>query len=114
MTVEVTATSDASGVQRVRVALAIDAGWRVVGRRPSGAGLVGLTVSVPRDGLTASPVYPPAGDYTDSVVVDVPLVWRRGSAAAAVRVRVVFQACDARECRPPETVLLETAAAPAR
>jgi uncharacterized protein YyaL (SSP411 family) len=115
VTVDVSGTAGARGLERVQVGLAIDPGWRVVGRRPSGSGLVGLSVSVPGVGVRASPAYPPAGDYTGRVVVDVPLAWARGGGdAGAVRVRVVFQACDDAGCRAPETLLLGVAPAAAR
>jgi uncharacterized protein YyaL (SSP411 family) len=93
-----------------RVILTVAAGHRVNGRS-AGKDLVGLSVSVPGEDFVASPPrYPePAPAHTGRVTVTVPLRVRPGRAAgnARVRVRVLFQACDAVDCAAPDDALLD-------
>ena len=112
-----------------RVRLAIAEGHSVNAHEP-GKDLVGLSVSVPgEDFVAAAPRYPdptpvarnggPAPAHAGTLALTVPLRARRGRAPGEtrVRLRIVFQACDARECRPPESAVVEAplvVVAPAR
>jgi uncharacterized protein len=106
-----------------RVRLAIAAGWRVNAHRPGPKDLVGLTVGVPGALLVAgAPRYPSGRPYPQTfsaeaaaglegeATVAVPLRVPADAPAGEqrVRVRVGFQACDARACQGPESVVLET------
>jgi hypothetical protein len=101
-----------------RVRLKIAEGWRVNAHEPA-PGFAGLTVSVPSGAFLAAPPRYPAPavpgtrggsepSYFGEVTVTVPL---RVPAAAPgqtrVRLRVGFQACRGRECRAPDSALLE-------
>jgi uncharacterized protein YyaL (SSP411 family) len=120
-----------------RLRLTVAPGSVIVGSVPkggaaarSGSNLYGLTVAVPGEGLRArSPRYPPAEPaaaespaapaavYSGTVEVEVPVLAPAGLAPGPrpVRLRVVFQACDARRCAAPASELMEasvTIAAP--
>ena len=105
---------------RVQVRLA--EGWHVNAHRPGPKDLVGLTVSVPGEGMDAAPPrYPEptllrrrfsaeaagvhAGEAAVTVALRVPAAARPGP--LRVRFRAAFQACRDEDCRPPESVVLE-------
>jgi len=105
---------------RVQVRLA--EGWHVNAHRPGPKDLVGLTVSVPGEGMDAAPPrYPEptllrrrfsaeaagvhAGEASVTVALRVPAGARPGP--LRVRFRAAFQACRDEDCRPPESVVLE-------
>jgi hypothetical protein len=98
------------GALEARVTLAIAAGHRVNGRTP-GKDMFALSVSVPgEDFVAAAPRYPePTTAYTGTVTVSVPLRLRPGRLPGErhVRVRVLFQVCDAVECGTPDSALLD-------
>jgi uncharacterized protein YyaL (SSP411 family) len=102
-----------------RVALSMAEGYSVNPRAP-GKDLVGLSVSAPGEDFVASPPrYPEPSQarrgagavpaYVGSATVTVPLRARPGRIPgdARVRIRVGFQACDATDCRAPDSVLLD-------
>lgn len=105
-----------------RVRLVIADGWRVVARNPGVKDLFGLTVSVIGEGLvTDGPVYPLAREepgpwstgavavHAGEATVKVPLRVKSGTppGEASVGLRVVFQPCDARGCKPPQSAHVE-------
>jgi uncharacterized protein YyaL (SSP411 family) len=106
-----------------RVRLTIAAGWRVNAHVPGPKDLVALTVAVPGASFVAgAPRYPRGRPFSQpfstqaaaglegEATIAVPLRIPAGAASGEqrVRLRVGFQACDARDCRGPESVLLET------
>jgi len=105
---------------RVHVRLA--EGWHVNAHRPGPKDLVGLTVSIPGEGMDAAPPrYPEptflrrrfspetAGVHAGEAAVTVALRIPAGAHPGPLRVRfrAAFQACRGEDCRPPESVLLE-------
>jgi uncharacterized protein len=105
-----------------RVRLTIAAGWRVNAHVPGPKDLVALTVALPGASFAAgAPRYPPGrpfsrpfstqaaagleGEATIAVPLRIPA--SAASGEQRVRLRIGFQACDARDCRGPESVLLE-------
>ena len=102
-----------------RVRLTVADGFSINAHKP-GKDMAGLSISVPGEDFASSPPrYPeptavrrsagPAPAHAGSVTVVVPLRVRPGRPAGDVRLRlrVGFQACDARDCGPPESALLE-------
>jgi uncharacterized protein YyaL (SSP411 family) len=112
----------AGGALEARVKLKVADGWRVVARDPGVKDLFGLAVSVVGGSLLSEgPVYPAGREepgpwhtaalrvYAGESEVTVPLRVKPRTPAGetAVGLRVVFQACDARGCLPPQTAHLE-------
>jgi uncharacterized protein YyaL (SSP411 family) len=114
----------------IEVELDVAPGAFVIAHGVRAKDLAGLGVSVPSAGVrSATPRYPtarartfswnrdPVAVYEGKAVVPVSVVLARDTAPGPqrVRVRVVFQACDASGCRPPDSATLEvpvTVAAP--
>jgi uncharacterized protein YyaL (SSP411 family) len=112
----------AGGRADLEVELAVAPGVFVVAHGVVARDLAGFGVSVPFEGSRgATPRYPtaqartfswsrdPVGVYGGTTVVPVSVVLARDlpPGPQPVRVRVVFQACDASGCRPPDSATLE-------
>lgn len=110
------------GRAALEVELTVAHGAWVVAHGVSARDLAGFGVSVPFEGSRgATPRYPsaqartfawnrdPVGVYEGKTVVPVSVVLARDLAPGPqrVRVRVVFQACDASGCEPPHSATLE-------
>jgi hypothetical protein len=124
------ATVRAGGRVEIEVELVAAPGAFVVAHGVSARDLAGFGVSVPFEGSRgATPRYPPAqprtfawsrdpiGVYEGKTVVPVSVALAPDLAPGPqrVRVRVLFQECDASGCRPPDHATLEvpvTVAAP--
>lgn len=109
-----------AGSLELTVRLSLGPGWSLVAHDPAAPGYVGLAVSVPTPDLAVTSVRYPAsvrgaGGWgaaevvTTGATVRLSLAARSTAArlARSVRVSVRFQACDARECRPPDSVVLD-------
>jgi hypothetical protein len=105
-----------------RITLRIDRPWWLVADDRRNTDLVPLAVSVLSPELqVAAPVLPaprvvkpgwasrPVALLQGEITARVPLrvQSRAATGAKGVRVRLHFQACDTRRCRPPESVMLE-------
>jgi uncharacterized protein YyaL (SSP411 family) len=105
-----------------RLALTIAPGFTVNAHRPGSRDLSGLSVALLTRELAAGAAsYPvpadvrrrfaaqPVAAYVGTAQVVVPLRVPAGAAPGStrVRVRVAFQACDARACRAPDSVVIE-------
>jgi uncharacterized protein YyaL (SSP411 family) len=105
-----------------RVGLALTEHWFVVGAHTKSRSLASLSVAVIAPELVVgAPEYPPETTISPDVDEE-PLVVHAGQFAIVtplrvnnsaslgerrVRIRVRYQLCDRRECRPPESVVLE-------
>jgi len=102
--------------------LTLAPGWYLTAHEPRLRGLRGLSISIPGGGAVGSPEYPegsamrmrftpePVYVYAHELTIPIPLRVLRGARPGVTRIRfrVSFQPCDARDCRTPESVLLET------
>ncbi|MFL6603550.1 MAG: protein-disulfide reductase DsbD domain-containing protein [Steroidobacteraceae bacterium] len=100
----------------------VEEGWHVYALTQRPGGPIPLRVSID-DNPVASPGAPPSGStpetrldpsfnlqtefYTNSFAVHVPVSLKsNASAGQSIPVSIRFQACSARECKPPKTVHL--------
>jgi hypothetical protein len=105
------------------VRLSIEAPWSVVAANPVNQDLAKLVVSLLGEDVDGAPARQPAGELVRprwsprpvalltgqaSVVLPLRLAPSAGPGERRVRLRVRYQACDARDCQPPESVILET------
>lgn len=117
------------GTVEIALELEVAPGAFVLAHGVRAKDLAGLGVSVPSAGVRAvAPQYPipaterpswsadPLSAYVGRTTIPVRVTLERGAAVTSLRLRVLFQECDASACRTPDGAVLEVpvAAAPVR
>jgi thiol:disulfide interchange protein DsbD len=111
----------AGGTADITVSASIAEGWHVYALEEPAGGPIPLKVSL-KDGSPASLDGTPTGSppqkvhdprfgldtqlYTRSLTVNIPVRLTQGTVVGEVVVKVRYQSCTERECRPPRTVQL--------
>jgi uncharacterized protein YyaL (SSP411 family) len=110
--------------QRVEaeVRLSLEESWGVVAASPLNEDLATLVVSLLDESIAAEPARQPEGQTTQprwsprpvslltreaTVVLPLRVPRRMAAGERRLRLRLRYQACDARDCQPPESVILE-------
>lgn len=125
VTLELTlAPAQARPGQRVEAAVRLspEPSWGVVAASPLNEDLATLVVSLLDESITAEPARQPEGRVSQprwsprpvsllageaSVVLPLRIPRRLAAGERRLRLRVRYQACDGRDCQPPENVILE-------